>query len=45
MKAKLSNYLQDEKKNLKHIVKELSKEFKYVSILGTDTIGTTYRVS
>ncbi len=45
MKAKLSEYLTNQKLKIKELVADLSKEFKYVSILGADTIGYTYGVS
>ena len=45
MKANLSNYLTSQKQIIKKLVTDLSKEFKYVSILGSDTIGNTYSVS
>lgn len=45
MKTKLSTFLETKKEILKQLVHELSLEFKYVSLLGVDTIGTTYSVS
>ena len=45
LKAKLSLFLNDSKHVLKELIKELSNDFKYVSILGTDTIGTSYNTS
>ncbi len=45
MKAKLSTFLSESKSILQELVHKLSKDFKYVSILGTDTIGTTYSTS
>ncbi len=45
MKAKLSEFLKRQKDTLKTIVEDLNKEFKYVSCLGVDTVGTTYSVS
>ena len=45
MKSKLSTFLIEKKPILKSIISDLSKEFKYVSILGADTIGTSYNVS
>lgn len=45
MKAKLSKFLQNQKSVLKSIIDELSKDFKYVSILATDTVGTSYGVT
>ncbi len=44
MKVKMSDFLQQQKNNLKKLVKILSVDFPYVSILGTDTKGTTYVV-
>jgi TldD protein len=40
----MSSFLRDKKAVLKELVQILSKEFKYVSILGTDTKGKTYSV-
>jgi len=45
MKTTLSKYLNQQKPLIKGIVEELSKEFKYVSVLGNDTSGTRYNVS
>ncbi|NLM05371.1 MAG: TldD/PmbA family protein [Tissierellia bacterium] len=45
MKESLSKYLKKAKKPLRKIVEELSKEFSYVSILGSDTRGRAYQVS
>lgn len=45
MKSKLSSFLRERKEVLKGIIVDLSKEFEYVSILGTDTTGTVYDVS
>ncbi len=45
MKSKLSSFLSERKQILKGMIEDLSKDFKYVSILGTDTTGTTYNVS
>ena len=44
MKVKISNYLIKEKDTLKKLVDILSKEYKYVSILGVDTVGKSYGV-
>lgn len=44
MQVSMSKYLQEKKPLLKEMVSELSKSFKYVSILGTDTCGKTYSV-
>lgn len=45
LRAKLSTFLSEQKNVLKEIIKELSKEFTYVSILGRETMGTSYNVS
>ncbi len=45
MKTKLSNFLNNQRNTLKQLINDLSKDFKYVSVLGADTIGTSYRVS
>lgn len=45
MKAKLSKVLNQTKPILQKLITDLSNEFEYVSILGEDTIGTTYSVS
>ena len=42
MKAKLSLFLSNNKKTLQDLIDSLSKDFKYVSVLGTDTIGTRF---
>ena len=44
MKVEMSKYLVGQKQNLKKIVTDLSKEFKYVSILAVDTKGKKYSV-
>lgn len=44
MEVSISQYLRDIKPLLKKLVHGLSKDFKYVSILGTDTKGKTYDV-
>lgn len=44
MQVSMSKYLQEKKQLLKEIVSELSKAFKYVSVLGTDICGKTYSV-
>lgn len=44
MKVNLSSYLERQKYLTRKIVKELSKDFKYVSILGADTTGKRYSV-
>lgn len=45
MKSKLSEYLLSTKPFIENLVKELSKDYAYVSILGTDTIGNQYSIS
>lgn len=45
MKVDLSKFLEDKKYELKKIIAELSKDFKYVSILGVDSDSKTYSVS
>ncbi len=45
MKLKTSDFLLDNKDKLKEIIDNLSKDFKYVSILGTDVYGGSYSVS
>lgn len=44
MQVSMSRYLQEKKQLLKELVSELSKSFKYVSVLGADTCGKTYSV-
>ncbi|MDA3811750.1 MAG: TldD/PmbA family protein [Spirochaetaceae bacterium] len=44
MNVKMSEFLKQQKKHLKKLVENLSEDFPYVSILGTDTKGTTYVV-
>ncbi|MFA5523069.1 MAG: TldD/PmbA family protein [Tissierellales bacterium] len=44
MQVIMSRYLHDKKQLLKELVSELSKAFKYASILGTDICGKTYSV-
>lgn len=44
MKAQLSPFLTKSKPVVKRLLKALQQKFDYVSILGTDTFGTTYRV-
>lgn len=44
MQVSMSKYLQEKKPLLKEMVSKLSKSFKYVSVLGTDTCGKTYSV-
>lgn len=45
MKTELSGFLSKQKPVIKKLVSDLSKDFKYVSVLGTDTIGTDYGVT
>lgn len=45
MKVKMSPYLLKEKTTLKKLVEILSSKYKYVSILGCDTMGKNYTVS
>lgn len=45
MKTKLSTFLLNNKELLKQLVTDLNKKFEYVSLLGSDTIGTSYNVS
>jgi len=45
LKTQLSTFLLRNKLLLKELVTDLSKQFKYVSLLGADTVGTTYNVS
>lgn len=45
MKAKLSNFLTKNKQVISKLVNDLSTEYKYVSILGEDLVGTSYSVS
>ncbi|WP_169911722.1 TldD/PmbA family protein [Clostridium oryzae] len=44
VKVKMSRFLQMKKAALKQLIKELEKEFSYVSVLGTDSFGKIYRV-
>lgn len=44
VQAKMSHFLQSSKPLLKNIIESLQNDFPYVSILGTDTFGTSYRV-
>lgn len=44
MKVTMSNFLINQKPNLKKLVSLLSESYKYVSILGTDTKGKLYNV-
>ncbi len=45
MKTKLSKFLKQTRPILKTLVKDLANEYRYVSLLGTDTIGSTFSVS
>ena len=45
MKTSLSAFLSKKRNAVKSIVNDLSKEFDYISILGSDTLGTNYSVS
>jgi len=45
VKTQLSKFLRENKKRLHGLVKDLTKEFSYVSLLGTDTIGKVYNVT
>lgn len=45
MKLETSNFLLDNKAKLKEIIEKLSPKFEYVSILGSDVIGSSYRLS
>lgn len=40
----MSQYLLENKQVIKKLVDKISEEFKYVSVLGTDTHGTSYSV-
>ncbi|AGK95223.1 TldD/PmbA family protein [Clostridium pasteurianum] len=44
MKVKISNFLLEKKSMLKKLIDILSIEFKYVSVLGTDSFGKQYLV-
>lgn len=45
MDVTLSTFLESKKAILKQLVSALEQDFKYVSVLGEDTVGTAYRVS
>lgn len=45
MEVALSSFLANKKAELKNIIKILSEDFRYVSILGVDSDSTTYSVS
>lgn len=44
MQVSMSKYLTNQKNTLKELVEILSKDFKYVSVLGTDVEGKSYSV-
>lgn len=44
MKVKMSNFLNNTKLSIKKLIKNLSKDFKYVSVLGSDVCGKLYSV-
>jgi TldD protein len=44
MQVKISPFLKEQKKMFENVIDELSKEFKYVSILGADSKGMSYGV-
>jgi len=44
MKVKLSKYLESQKSVLQNVVNILSEDYDYVSILGVDTKGKSYKV-
>ena len=44
MKLEISKYLKDIKPVLNELLEELLKEFKYVSILATDSFGKKFIV-
>ncbi len=44
MKVSMSKYLLNQKNTLKKLIEILTKDFKYASVLGTDTWGKTYSV-
>lgn len=45
MYIEIGNYMQNIKPLMKKLLKELLKEFKYASILATDSCGKNYTVS
>lgn len=45
MQVSMSKYLKDQKSKLKELVEIISKDFSYVSVLGTDVKGRIYSVS
>ena len=42
MELELSNFLIESKKPIRKLIEILSKEYKYVSVLGTDCFGKKY---
>lgn len=44
MKARISAFLKGSKPAVKELIENLKEDFPYVSVLGTDTFGTSYRV-
>ena len=44
MKVKMSEFLLEKRATIKKLIAILSTEFKYVSVLGTDTYGKQYSV-
>lgn len=44
MQVTMSRYLKDQKSTLKKLVEILTKDFAYVSVLGTDVTGKSYAV-
>ncbi|PJI08128.1 MULTISPECIES: TldD/PmbA family protein [Clostridium] len=44
MKVKMSEFLMEKRKIIKKLIQILSKDFKYVSVLGTDSHGKKYLV-
>lgn len=44
MKVKMSSFLKSQKDNAKKLVEGLAEDYKYVSLLGTDTAGKLYQV-
>ena len=44
IKEEFSKYLSKTIPSLEHLVEELKKDFKYVSVLGVDSTGKGYRV-
>ncbi|URZ04764.1 TldD/PmbA family protein [Clostridium felsineum] len=44
MKVKMSEFLVEKKQSIKKLIQILNKDFKYVSVLGTDSYGKKYIV-